>query len=1021
MVMYAERKQTSDSTPNDEDPIFGFRGATTHTTGTDAKVYMGILNGVLPSPEHNITVSNLSAGVVIETDRITTHPGMVLNPTTTTIAPDTKGSIMYDSGSDELKYYDGSWQIVSAGGLSAHALDGVYHTATGLTVGWVISADSATTFSWKAPTGGMTAHDLTGAYHTEDATGGAGNFLKADSATTFSWQAHGLGASDVGAYTTAQTDTAIDTDIATHAALATVHQDAPALISTHASDDDAHHALVTVGGAPLTLSGQAVTFNYDSNHFKLTGNNLQVGTDIPGADQILTWVSGKAEWADATISGTQWTLPVFTSTSTIGDSMLSQDLGGTTLTVDGDITSPVNLNLLGGTGWVDIRAGSALTTYISAGDLILFRDVDDFNAWLVKLDTGARTLELGSVTDPITLTIRDIVAGVSDYNKFLVSDSGVVKFRTGAEAYSDMDGYVTADFTTDFAAESLANLTTRTHASLSDAPTSAHHVRYADSEVESVITAELVDGQSIDLAIDALILTHKNIASAHHTKWTTGDTETVINAELVNGQSIDAAIDALILTHSGLNNIHHLELHTIVSHSDATLTDPNADKMVFWNDLNAKFEFLAPNTGLSITGTNLNCDITQYTDVMVESVITAELVNGQSIDNAIDALISTHNVANRHIDHSTVSVTAGTGLSGGGTIAADRTINCDITQYTNAMAVAAVVAQNPLSLTNAIKIGANSIEDSTGAEMIGFNGAGFIDFLAGQGTPVDNDVLAWDNATSKWTVQTQVGAGGGVTGSGTQWKLPVWFDAGGTVLDDSMVSQNSGGTLATVSGAMTVTGALKAGGDGFDVDASGNITDVTMAAATVDTDKFVVQDGSQLKYRTGTQVLSDTGVTATATEINDICDGKRPSEWPMPAFLSYAAGAYLSVIGALGVVLLPDLDNDCWFSFNIKIPSYWGAGNATIHITYTQGGIGTIYSGAWNVSARAIGEVGSINNILSGSTAYDFPSVSSVYRLAEHTIPNLAGIVADDYLGVRFYSDANNSNFLCILAVWVTQ
>jgi hypothetical protein len=82
------------------------------------------------------------------------------------------------------------------------------------------------------------------------------------------------------------------------------------------------------------------------------------------------------------------------------------------------------------------------------------------------------------------------------------------------------------------------------------------------------------------------------------------------------------------------------------------------------------------------------------TTAEVEAIIDAEIVDGQSIDNAIDALINTHNVANRHIDHSTVSVIAGTGLSGGGTIAADRTINCDITQYTNAMAVAAVLADD---------------------------------------------------------------------------------------------------------------------------------------------------------------------------------------------------------------------------------------------------------------------------------------------------------------------------------------
>lgn len=40
-------------------------------------------------------------------------------------------------------------------------------------------------------------------------------------------------------------------------------------------------------------------------------------------------------------------------------------------------------------------------------------------------------------------------------------------------------------------------------------------------------------------------------------------------------------------------------------------------------------------------------------------------------------------VANEHIDHSTVSITAGTGLTGGGTIGATRTINLDISALTN--------------------------------------------------------------------------------------------------------------------------------------------------------------------------------------------------------------------------------------------------------------------------------------------------------------------------------------------------
>jgi hypothetical protein len=49
---------------------------------------------------------------------------------------------------------------------------------------------------------------------------------------------------------------------------------------------------------------------------------------------------------------------------------------------------------------------------------------------------------------------------------------------------------------------------------------------------------------------------------------------------------------------------------------------------------------------------------------------------------------------NQHIDHTTVSITAGTGMSGGGTIAANRTLDCTITQYTDALARTACIASS---------------------------------------------------------------------------------------------------------------------------------------------------------------------------------------------------------------------------------------------------------------------------------------------------------------------------------------
>ena len=70
--------------------------------------------------------------------------------------------------------------------------------------------------------------------------------------------------------------------------------------------------------------------------------------------------------------------------------------------------------------------------------------------------------------------------------------------------------------------------------------------------------------------------------------------------------------------------------------------------------------------------------------------------------------------ANKHIDHTGVTLTAGDGLTGGGTIAANRTfavgagtgitvsadaVNCSITQYTDELAQDAVGAMAGTSLT----------------------------------------------------------------------------------------------------------------------------------------------------------------------------------------------------------------------------------------------------------------------------------------------------------------------------------
>lgn len=568
-LMYTERATTPVGAPVDEDSVFGFFSATS-SSGTDAKFIAGILSGSLPSDEWTTDLANMSAGMVIKADRVTVKPGVVLDPIAQGSAPAVAGSLIYNTSTGELNYHDSSgWNILTTGS-------------------------------------GMTAHDLTGAFHTEDATGGAGNFLKADSPTTFSWQAHGLVASDVGAYTTAQVDSAIDTDIATHAALATVHQDAPGLIATHAAISGAHHAQAHA---------------------------------LSGADHT-------------------------------GDLLYTQ------LDAIVDIAGVGANNLISRADHVHTDAdGSSKITYSNLTGIP---------------STFAPSAHVLATTGPHTGTLP-----WGDLNK------------TGS---------------------SLADLATRTHASLSDAPTSAHHVRYADSEAVSAVQA----ANPLTLTYDLSILGYNlGIGIAANPSY------------LIESQ------DADYRCRLGRAMIGHL------TYSDyATFCH---------RDMSAAGQYALLQGALGSTYLNAATGKTVYFNVnhVTEMNLTASGLQMQAAGARIDEFSTDVNLAG----------------------------NSDV----------ALVTEK--------------------------------------------------------AIKAYVDAASGGPGTGTQWKLPVWATT--TTLGDSMISQDSGGTLATVGGALTVSGALKAGADGFDVDATGNITDVTVAAATVDTDKFIVQDGSQLKYRTGAQVRSD--------------------------------------------------------------------------------------------------------------------------------------------------------------------
>jgi len=135
-------------------------------------------------------------------------------------------------------------------------------------------------------------------------------------------------------------------------------------------------------------------------------------------------------------------------------------------------------------------------------------------------------------------------------------------------------------------------------------------------------------------------------------------------------------------------------------------------------------------------------------DLTAPNIITAGNVDGVDV-STFKTAYDTHVAAGDiHVAHSGVTITAGTGLSGGGTIAASRTINCDITQYTNAMALAHIVGQDPLALTNGLTVGGSLLITGQFAE-IDARAIGNAGFVANARTGDDPSLTFEENSAAK--------------------------------------------------------------------------------------------------------------------------------------------------------------------------------------------------------------------------------------------------------------------------------
>jgi len=122
--------------------------------------------------------------------------------------------------------------------------------------------------------------------------------------------------------------------------------------------------------------------------------------------------------------------------------------------------------------------------------------------------------------------------------------------------------------------------------------------------------------------------------------------------------------------------------------SFSTITQLNASSSTLQTNINAKSSIVQLNTSSSALQTNINAKATTGSSVLFTNItasgnisssgtITANSIVGTvgtATQGTIDHDSLANFVANEHIDHSGVSITAGAGLTGGGTIASTRDI-----------------------------------------------------------------------------------------------------------------------------------------------------------------------------------------------------------------------------------------------------------------------------------------------------------------------------------------------------------
>ena len=488
------------------------------------------------------------------------------------------------------------------------------------------------------------------------------------------------------------------------------------ILTLNSANMDIAGALLDIDSVTTNIT--STTLGISAGDVNFTGTTLDISnvltvtgvTNLNGSDTNITGTTLDVSTGDVNFTGTSFDVSnVFTTTGVANLNGATNNVAGTNFNISATTTTLSGTSFNGNVGTAVTLQGTS--TFGSAGKTVQINGaVFDVNS--VATDFAGTVAIQGAVDINSTMTSGDITIDVDATPTLNLSTFANVSALLGGVAGGELVVQTKAD------GGALTNAIiideNQLVAMQANASVGGTLAVIGTSNFTGLITGEITTAQ----------------------KWST--TRTIsLTGEVTGSASIDGSsnisIVATMSTHahsgaditSGVVGITYLPTGTTGTtlalgnhvHSAADITSGS----IAWDRVSARGGVIAnsfafgnhthgdtiPETGGNMTGMlsfnntfgiqlKESTDTTAYTAVVMTasnvmefgSSSYATVINGTSLKHGTATVITSSNfaaqvnhdsltgfVANEHIDHTAVSITAGTGLTGGGTIAANRTLN----------------------------------------------------------------------------------------------------------------------------------------------------------------------------------------------------------------------------------------------------------------------------------------------------------------------------------------------------------